>query len=149
MLNIRTFFTCAQISKKWQNDYSEHLFFKWIVQKIVIWHIFLRFEPKWKQFWDKAIFTFLLQEKHVRWTLYCFDVKFQRNTLYKLQNFSNIQVKTPVGQITHNGVNGLGFLYSLELFYLTIFILHFPTFCELINSLSLPPLSLLFILFST
>ena len=36
-------------------------------------------------------------------------LSFKETLCINCKNFQNIQVKTPVGQITHNGVNELGF----------------------------------------
>ena len=40
------------------NHYPEYLVFRWIVIRIVIWHLsFWRSGPKWKTHWDSATFT--------------------------------------------------------------------------------------------
>ena len=38
--------------KKGGKSLSWAYFFRWIVLRIVIWHIFWRIEPKWKTVWD-------------------------------------------------------------------------------------------------
>ena len=53
----------------------------------------------------------LLGEHNIVLTL-----SFKETLCINCKIFLNIQVKTPVGQITHNGVNGSGFLCFLELF---------------------------------
>ena len=40
------------LKKRVPNHSPEHLIFRWIVLRGMIWYFFLRFEPKWKTFWD-------------------------------------------------------------------------------------------------
>ena len=54
------FYFGSNLAKKGAKNYPEHFPPKEKKLRIVSWHLFLRFEPKWKDFWDKATFNFRL-----------------------------------------------------------------------------------------
>ena len=51
-LNLRGFFIWIKSKKKVPNQDPEHLFFRWIVLRIVIWYLFWEIWAKVENFWD-------------------------------------------------------------------------------------------------